>query len=135
MLLAHYFQQLGALPSPLSPAALRRLQQHTWPGNVRELRNLVERLCIHWKAQPHDSLDLDQLQRWAPELFDMRVDGSVAAPEHSDLATSRMQLTAAAIRAALDRANGNRALAAQALGVSRTTLWRWMQAHASASSA
>ncbi|WP_386142359.1 propionate catabolism operon regulatory protein PrpR [Xanthomonas arboricola] len=135
LLLAHYFQQLGTLPSPLSPAALQRLQQHTWPGNVRELRNLVERLCIHWKAQPHDSLGLDQLQSWAPELFDIRIGDSVAAPEHSDLATSRMQLTAAAVRAALDRANGNRALAAQALGVSRTTLWRWMQAHASASPA
>ncbi|MEB1610776.1 propionate catabolism operon regulatory protein PrpR [Xanthomonas campestris pv. campestris] len=133
LLLTHYFQQLGALPSPLSPAALQRLQQHAWPGNVRELRNLVERLCIHWKAQPHDSLSLDQLECWAPELFDMRIGDSAAAPEHSNLATSRMQLTAAAVRAALDRANGNRALAAQALGVSRTTLWRWMQAHALAS--
>ncbi|QHG86361.1 propionate catabolism operon regulatory protein PrpR [Xanthomonas cucurbitae] len=132
LLLAHYFQQLGTLPSPLSPAALQRLQRHTWPGNVRELRNLVERLCIHWKAQPHDSLGLDQLQRWAPELFDLPMSDGAAAADHTDLATSRMQLTAAAVRAALDRANGNRALAAQALGVSRTTLWRWMQAHTAA---
>ncbi|RZA17392.1 MAG: propionate catabolism operon regulatory protein PrpR, partial [Proteobacteria bacterium] len=111
------------------------LQQHPWPGNVRELRNLVERLCIHWKAQPDDSLGLDRLESWAPELFDMRIGDSAATPEHTDLATSRMQLTAAAVRAALDRAHGNRALAARALGVSRTTLWRWMQTHASPSRA
>ncbi|WP_434988600.1 propionate catabolism operon regulatory protein PrpR [Xanthomonas melonis] len=129
LLLAHYFQQLGNGASPLSEDALQRLQSHAWPGNVRELRNLVERLCIHWKAQPRDSLGLDQLESWAPELFDMR-SGSGAASDPTDLATSRMQLTAAAVRAALDRANGNRALAAQALGVSRTTLWRWMQTHA-----
>ncbi|QEO98748.1 propionate catabolism operon regulatory protein PrpR [Xanthomonas oryzae] len=130
--LAHYFQQLGNIASPLSPAALQRLQQHSWPGNVRELRNLVERLCIHWKSQPHDSLSLEQLERWAPELFDMHFGTHEAPRALADLATSRLQLTATAVRAALDRANGNRALAAQALGVSRTTLWRWMQAQASA---
>ncbi|WP_173647346.1 propionate catabolism operon regulatory protein PrpR [Xanthomonas citri] len=135
LLLAHYFQQLGSIPSPLSPAALQRLQQHPWPGNVRELRNLVERLCIHWKAQPHDSLSLEQLERWAPELFDTPADNNGAPREHADLATSRLQLTASAVRVALDRANGNRALAAQALGVSRTTLWRWMQAQKVASRA
>ncbi|WAW86044.1 propionate catabolism operon regulatory protein PrpR [Xanthomonas citri pv. malvacearum] len=132
LLLAHYFQQLGSVPSPLSPSALQRLQQHPWPGNVRELRNLVERLCIHWKAQAHDSLSLEQLERWAPELFDTPADNRGAPREHADLATSRLQLTASAVRVALDRANGNRALAAQALGVSRTTLWRWMQAQAAA---
>ncbi|WP_386338573.1 propionate catabolism operon regulatory protein PrpR [Xanthomonas citri pv. citri] len=132
LLLAHYFQQLGSIPSPLSPSALQRLQQHPWPGNVRELRNLVERLCIHWKAQAHDSLSLEQLERWAPELFDTPADNRGAPRERADLATSRLQLTASAVRVALDRANGNRALAAQALGVSRTTLWRWMQAQAAA---
>ncbi|MBV6803008.1 propionate catabolism operon regulatory protein PrpR [Xanthomonas campestris pv. lawsoniae] len=135
LLLAHYFQQLGSIASPLSPAALQRLQQHTWPGNVRELRNLVERLCIHWKAQAHDSLSLEQLERWVPELFVTAPDNRDAPVEHADLAISRLQLTASAVRAALDRANGNRALAAQALGVSRTTLWRWMQAQAVASRA
>ncbi|APP76951.1 propionate catabolism operon regulatory protein PrpR [Xanthomonas vesicatoria] len=131
LLLTHYFQQLGSIASPLSSAALQRLQQHAWPGNVRELRNLVERLCIHWKAQAQDDLSLEHLQRWAPELFDAYA--SDAAPQaHTELAASRLQLTAAAVRTALDCANGNRALAAQALGVSRTTLWRWMQAQAMA---
>ncbi|WP_259166381.1 propionate catabolism operon regulatory protein PrpR [Xanthomonas sp. 4461] len=128
LLLTHYFQQLGSIASPLSPAALQRLQQHAWPGNVRELRNLVERLCIHWKAQAQGHLSLEQLQRWAPELFDAH---TVPAPQvHTELAASRLQLTATAVRTALERANGNRALAAQTLGVSRTTLWRWMQAQA-----
>ncbi|PPV07741.1 propionate catabolism regulatory protein [Xanthomonas bromi] len=135
VLLAHYFQQLGNSASPLSPAAAQRLQQHTWPGNVRELRNLVERLCIHWKAQPHDSVSLEQLERWAPELFDAPLGHRDAMGEHSDLATSRLQLTATAVRAALEHANGNRTLAAQALGVSRTTLWRWMHTQALASRA
>ncbi|MFC7519232.1 propionate catabolism operon regulatory protein PrpR [Xanthomonas populi] len=131
VLLTHYFRQLGNIPSPLTSKALQRLQYHAWPGNVRELRNLVERLCIHWKAQAQDNLTLDQLEQWAPELLDMDAGDSVAAHEHTDLATSRMQLTATAVSAALKRANGNRALAAQALGISRTTLWRWMQTHAS----
>lgn len=134
-MLTHYFQQLGSIPSPLTPTALQQLQQHAWPGNVRELRNLVERLCIHWKAQPYDNLSLDHLESWAPELFDMHLGDSMQAVQLTDLATSRMQLTAAAVSAALERANGNRALAAQALGVSRTTLWRWMQAQALASRA
>ncbi|AOD15617.1 propionate catabolism operon regulatory protein PrpR [Xanthomonas fragariae] len=133
MLLTHYFQQLGNIASPLSAAALQRLQQHTWLGNVRELRNLVERLCIHWKAHPSDSLSLEQLERWAPELFDVHIGDSAAPFGHDDMATSRLHLTAATVRAALDRTNGNRALAAKALGVSRTTLWRWMQAQAVAS--
>lgn len=135
LLLTHYFQQLGSMTSPLSSTALQRLQQHAWPGNVRELRNLVERLCIHWKAQPNDHLSLDQLESWAPELFDIHLGDSTTAPGHTDLATSRMQLTATAVSTALERANGNRAIAAQVLGVSRTTLWRWMQAHALASRA
>ncbi|WP_372391479.1 propionate catabolism operon regulatory protein PrpR [Xanthomonas sp. NCPPB 3582] len=129
LLLAHYFQQLGNSSSPLSEDALQRLQQHTWPGNVRELRNLVERLCIHWKAQPGNRLSLEQLRRWAPELFEGHPHQQTAPGTQTDLSTSRRQLTDAAVRIALDRANGNRAIAAQALGVSRTTLWRWMQAN------
>ncbi|KAB7766244.1 propionate catabolism operon regulatory protein PrpR [Xanthomonas maliensis] len=129
-LLAHYFQQLGGIASPLAPETLQWLQRYAWPGNVRELRNLVERLCIHWKAQAHHRLSLEHLQRWAPELLDVYTSNAGAATQSStpdELTASRRQLTAAAVRAALDNAGGNRTLAAQALGVSRTTLWRWIR--------
>ena len=118
---------------PLSPAALQRLQRHAWPGNVRELRNLVERLCIHWKAQAQGQVSLAQLEAWAPELADAITPAAYDSTT-ADAASSRAQLTATLVRAALERAQGNRAAAAKALGVSRTTLWRWMQAQGLASS-
>lgn len=133
LLLTHYAQHSSETALPLSPAALQRLQRHAWPGNVRELRNLVERLCIHWKAQAQGQVSLAQLEAWAPEL----ADASTPAADDStsaDAASSRAQLTATLVRAALERAQGNRAAAAKALGVSRTTLWRWMQAQGLASS-
>ncbi|MDO0789516.1 propionate catabolism operon regulatory protein PrpR [Xanthomonas campestris pv. campestris] len=133
LLLTHYAQHGSETALPLSPAALQRLQQHAWPGNVRELRNLVERLCIHWKAQAQGQVSLAQLEAWAPELADASTPAGYDSTS-ADAASSRAHLTATLVRAALERAQGNRASAAKALGVSRTTLWRWMQAQELASS-
>lgn len=133
LLLTHYAQHSSGMALPLSPAALQRLQRHAWPGNVRELRNLVERLCIHWKAQAQGQVSLAQLEAWAPELADAITPAAYDSTT-ADAASSRAQLTATLVRAALERAQGNRAAAAKALGVSRTTLWRWMQAQGLASS-
>lgn len=37
---------IQARPLSLTPAALRRMAQHSWPGNVRELENCLERAAV-----------------------------------------------------------------------------------------
>ncbi|MCY1558771.1 propionate catabolism operon regulatory protein PrpR [compost metagenome] len=61
----------------------------------------------------------DELRHDLPELF------TDAEPE----ATDGTGLSAARVAAALQTQGGNRQAAARQLGVSRSTLWRWMREH------
>ncbi|MGQ0502808.1 MAG: propionate catabolism operon regulatory protein PrpR [Panacagrimonas sp.] len=113
-----------------SQAALDALRAHPWPGNVRELRNLVERLAVFCEGASAP-IDLDLLRRCAPELFAANP-GSALAGAAPVASPARRRRPAqgpdlADVRRALARVNGDRKLAAQALGISRTTLWRWIK--------
>ena len=134
-LLARHF--LGTAirgPAPeWSEPALRALRGHAWPGNVRELRNLVERVAVY-AEQLDGPVDLALLRRCAPELF-----VSSRTPAVSPAAITQPVAAAprrrrgippprAELQRVLDRAGGDRQLAGQILGVSRTTLWRWLGA-------
>ncbi len=126
-LLEHFFQQLGQRASPLNAAALQRLRDYAWPGNVRELRNLVDRLRVHWSASA-GTLGLAQLLEWAPEVGDTgRLDAA------DTLSDGKMPLMAGhrpapeTVARVLADCGGNREVAAARLGVSRTTLWRWLR--------
>ncbi|WP_231802182.1 propionate catabolism operon regulatory protein PrpR [Stenotrophomonas sp. MMGLT7] len=126
-LVAHLF----GLPAAqvLAPEALARLHAHAWPGNVRELRNVVERLQIHRAAAADGGpISLRQLLAWTPELGE---DAIAPSPMPSTPAGSPAPQPrrpgAEALRQALQRADGNREQAARLLGISRTTLWRWLR--------
>ena len=111
-LIAHLRQILGAPPLPVDAAALAQLQAYSWPGNVRELRNLLERCQVAGVVR----LDLPTLRSLTPEL---------AAPTATPAARGRPGLGALQQRlAALD---GDRQALAAELGISRTTLWRWLK--------
>lgn len=106
-------------------AALPALRRHSWPGNVRELENVAERIamaCLIEQAAPGE-----------PEVMALLACGGAAgalasphaAPQaaHS-LPQTRRQHEAQRARAVLQDCGGDRDAAAQALGISRTTLWR-----------
>jgi propionate catabolism operon transcriptional regulator len=97
---------------------LRLLAAYDWPGNVRELENIADRIAVYLlQFSEADSIDYEGLRDDCPELF------AAAAPGHSlDVGVSKARLLEQ-----LELNNGNRALAAQSLGISRSTLWRWMK--------
>jgi DNA-binding NtrC family response regulator len=102
-----------------SPEAEDALAAHPWPGNVRELENAVERGVVLARGEqvtPEDLL-LHQTTAASP----------AAAGGAGTLHDAIDHATAARIRAALDAAGGNRAEAARALGIDRTTLYRLMR--------
>jgi len=120
LLAQHFFRQLRGIDAPLGEDARAVLTAASWPGNVRELRNLVDRLRIHW--QPAEGLiDATRLLQLAPELVN---EGVAALPvDNNGKRPPRPQL-----EALLQEHRNDREGMAQALGVSRTTLWRWLRA-------
>jgi len=120
LLVQHFFQQLRGIDAPLDDDAMALLSAAQWPGNVRELRNLVDRLRIHW--QPAEgSIGASRLLSLAPELAHDAASSPVLQPPAGRPSSAQLQQLLAAHR-------NDREGMAQALGISRTTLWRWLRA-------
>ncbi len=111
------FNRSMGLNKRLAPEVLDRLMLHDYPGNVRELFNLLERLIIMSDGQLVTLADLPAELKAAPEpLADPLAEGM-------SLKAAVAALEERMIAGALQR-HGSMALAARALGVHPTTLWR-----------
>ena len=104
---------------------LALMHAYRWPGNVRELRNVVEQAFALGQGPILLPEDLTPELRGEPPVSSGMAAAALGAPvgHPSDDATEESR-----IRQALAASGGRRAAAAEALGVSRTTLWRRMQA-------
>ncbi len=98
-----------------SPAAEDALMRHGWPGNVRELQHSVERSVLMARGSRIEASDLG-LRR--------REDGE--APM-GDLTLDEAERVL--IEKALERYQGNVSRAAEALGLSRSALYRRLNRH------
>jgi transcriptional regulator with PAS, ATPase and Fis domain len=116
----HFAEEFGensARRIVLGDDFLDALSQRDFPGNVRELRNAVERAIA--LAQPGQTLTADDLppdETGRPAFFAM---GTL----HDRIAQVEIQ----AIQEALERFDGNKTRAAEALGISRLGLRKKMQ--------
>ena len=99
-------------PRRLTAAARAALLGHAWPGNVRELHNRIE--CA-WVMSERGEVD-------AADLFEERLAAAPAA-ELPTLEAFVADAEKEYLAAMLARFNGRVGLAAQALGISRKTLW------------
>ncbi len=111
--LAFYSRELKKPAPELSTEALGALTRHDWPGNVRELRNAIERAVIFGDLhQAARSANMPQSEAQVPPAPDARAFQSLH------------ELELEHIRRVLESCGGNRARAAEILGVSAVTLWR-----------
>ena len=101
-------------------ACLPLLSAYTWPGNVRELRNLMQRVALLLAVEPLQALTPALMLKLAPELqnsptniYSKKYQPTIKSTSHS-----------VSVHETLQRFEGNRAAAAEHLGISRTTLWR-----------
>ena len=97
----------------LTPDAANLLLRYAWPGNVRELENALERAVA---LAPSDRIGVDDLP---PEVGSAPL-ASPATGELRTLADVERDYIAAALRAV----GGNRAKAAERLGIGAATLYR-----------
>jgi transcriptional regulator of acetoin/glycerol metabolism len=95
------------------PAALQVLREHPWPGNVRELCHVIERsvLMTGDNLVRASDLALRPVREGSGRMEDMSLE----------------EVEAFLVKKALARHNGNVSQAAEALGLSRSALYRRLQ--------
>lgn len=118
MLLEHYTtvytQKYNLPPKRLSAALIERLSNWSWPGNVRALRHAVERAVILSESALLDVDDFPLAQ----------------SPKPAPAGVSSLdEIEKGAIADALNKHQGNVSHTAQALGLTRASLYRRMEKH------
>jgi DNA-binding NtrC family response regulator len=118
-LAAHFLRRhasrYGKKVAGFEPAAIEVLLEHPWPGNVRELDHAVERavLMTGGEAVTPADLALRTGREGAPPLEEMSLE----------------EVEQYLIKRTLAKFGGNVSQAAQALGLSRSALYRRLQRH------
>jgi DNA-binding NtrC family response regulator len=98
----------------IDPRTEQALLNYPWPGNVRELKHAVERACI----LAHGSL------LGAEAFFGEAMDPTAAEPQASEsLNEYLMACEREYLLRTLERHDGHMTNAAEALGITRKTLW------------
>lgn len=129
-LMRHMLRQLTANPTEVSPEALDSLRSYSWPGNVRQLRNCLERAVL---LSNDGRITVSELP---PEVT--RTNGSVpfvstqtssgptmnVSRDNPSNTGSLRDVEKQQIIAALERTGWHRGKAAEALGISPSTLYR-----------
>lgn len=104
--------------SGLTSDTLQMLMTYHYPGNVRELLNIIEQAVILCRA--------DEI---TANLIPPNIHFSTSPLQGGDIhkTLQNKKIDREALQNILQQYSGNRALASKALGVERTTLWRWMK--------
>ena len=94
----------------ISQNAMKALRNYSWEGNIRELQNVIERLCVTCDLKIDNALVGDALDECLIEI-----------ERHSErVDTIRKNHIVDVLR----QCGNNKRMAAEKLGISRTTLWR-----------
>ncbi|HEY6419018.1 MAG TPA: sigma-54 dependent transcriptional regulator [Candidatus Binataceae bacterium] len=115
--LRKYEKSLNRSAMRFSKGAMRLLINYPWPGNVRELENSVERAAILAETDVIHSHDLpEKLRSTSPVTVSI---------ENSGLTLEELEREH--IRRVLEKVEGDKVRAAQALGIHLSTLYRKVQ--------
>ena len=119
-------QEYGRAVSSVSPRAMDRLCRYSWPGNIRELENVLRRAIINLSLYENVISDL-HLPELGPECDAPEISSAEGCvePERDEVESLKSVVEAqeaAHIARALEKAGGNRTVAARRLGVSLRTL-------------
>jgi DNA-binding NtrC family response regulator len=118
--LSRYAERYRKPVKTFDPQAMQAMLEYPWPGNVRELDHAVERAVL---LSSGDAVRSSDLSLKAPQAGTQRLEE-----------LSLEEVESLLIRKAVDRYGGNISQAAEALGLSRSALYRRLQKYGIGSS-
>jgi DNA-binding NtrC family response regulator len=122
--LCRYSILFGKPVDRIEPKAMELLFDHSWPGNVRELESVIQRAIID---APGRSIRAEDLTLIHDEDYSSEDSSVVNIDDYLPSGSFEKQLRDYKIKlavAAVRENNGNKALAARSLGMSRAYLYR-----------
>ncbi len=118
--LSRYAERYRKPVKTFDPPAMQAMLEYPWPGNVRELDHAVERAVL---LSSGDAVRSSDLSLKPPQAGTQRLEE-----------LSLEEVESLLIRKAVDRYGGNISQAAEALGLSRSALYRRLQKYGIGSS-
>jgi len=111
----------------ITAAAERLLQTAPWPGNVRQLRHVIERACLMTDGRMLSERELQAAMSTGMggalrSAVSPRPPAMAPKPASSRLSTAQRDQ----IERVLTQVGGNKSAAAHELGISRRSLYRWI---------
>jgi len=103
----------------LTSGAMKILEEYPWEGHLSQIFAFCERLVTQAPRRSVDEITVRRLLQTSVELFGQAEPKLVIKSQSQDLAEN--------IRSLMRQYRGNRREVAQELGVSTTTLWRYMK--------
>ncbi|OQW47616.1 MAG: hypothetical protein A4S09_14990 [Proteobacteria bacterium SG_bin7] len=100
----------------LTPDGENELLKHRWPGNIRELRNVIERIIVLSNRTSIDKAAVVEAIGLAPSTISVTRADIVQDNARKD-----------ELIKTITRFNGNKRKAAESLGISEATLYRWVK--------
>jgi len=113
-LVAQISQRHAGVPSVVSRNAMMALERAPWPGNVRQLETVVRNVATSARGR---------------EITVEMLPSEIGVYSKRRYLTAIEQVELEAILSALALSRGNKVLAARALGISRSTLYRKMTSY------
>jgi len=113
--IAKYCKENGLPLKSISADALKLLMSQSWPGNARELENVIERAVV---MTPGPEIASEVL------LPTLGTEETAPTPLHEATKDAQKTVETQQIARALQKARGNRSVAARLLGISRTGLYK-----------
>ena len=130
LLIQHFLKRFGQMYGKpglrLSRRAMSVARRHHWPGNVRELENALNYSCMLAEREILEPEDF-------PEAIRLEMESSLGQGPHGDLMTLE-EYEQRYLDYVLEQVQGNRARAAQVLGIGRATLYRMLNRKSKAAS-
>jgi two-component system response regulator HydG len=124
MFLREFAERLKRPITGVTPAAERLLQHAAWPGNIRELRNVLERACILSESKILSERELLRALATPQSVAASLCSPNRTSPDDPNLFTTAQRQQ---IERVLQQAGGNKTAAARLLGMSRRSLYRWLE--------
>ena len=106
---------------------IERLKNLPWFGNTRELQHFAERMSILMSSSGFNAEIYEELLKEmyiSSKTLTFANQSSLGKSSHDMATHNSMKLSRKDILDAIDRASGKKSLAANILGISRSTLWR-----------